>query len=70
MEEEDAVILDPCGLTDDDLKAALLKHGFKAGPIVGKTALQTVLNFLLFFFFLVETGFWSPLLNLCVSTLF
>lgn len=50
MEEEDAEVLDPCGLTDDDLKAALLKHGFKAGPIVGKTALQTVLKMFFFFF--------------------
>ncbi|XP_036959572.1 LEM domain-containing protein 1 isoform X1 [Acanthopagrus latus] len=37
VEEEDAEVLDPCGLTDDDLKAALLKHGFKAGPIVAST---------------------------------
>ncbi|XP_034733913.1 LEM domain-containing protein 1 isoform X2 [Etheostoma cragini] len=28
---------DPSGLTDDDLKAALLEHGFKAGPIVETT---------------------------------
>uniref|UniRef100_A0A673CDB9 Zgc:92287 n=1 Tax=Sphaeramia orbicularis TaxID=375764 RepID=A0A673CDB9_9TELE len=34
---EDAGILDPSVLTDDDLKAALLKHGVKAGPIVAST---------------------------------
>ncbi|XP_040915795.1 LEM domain-containing protein 1 [Toxotes jaculatrix] len=34
---EDAEIPDPSGLTDDDLKAALLKHGVKAGPIVAST---------------------------------
>lgn len=34
---EDAEIPDPSALTDDDLKAALLKHGFKAGPIVAST---------------------------------
>ncbi|XP_051281592.1 LEM domain-containing protein 1 isoform X4 [Dicentrarchus labrax] len=34
---EDAEIPDPSGLTDDDLKAALLEHGFKAGPIVAST---------------------------------
>ncbi|CAJ1084721.1 LEM domain-containing protein 1 isoform X7 [Xyrichtys novacula] len=34
---EDAGIPDPRDLTDDDLKAALLKHGFKPGPIVGTT---------------------------------
>ncbi|XP_032376132.1 LEM domain-containing protein 1 isoform X2 [Etheostoma spectabile] len=28
---------DPSGLTDDELKAALLEHGFKAGPIVETT---------------------------------
>ncbi|XP_058498175.1 lamina-associated polypeptide 2, isoforms beta/gamma-like [Solea solea] len=28
---------DPSALTDDDLKAALLKHGVKAGPIVAST---------------------------------
>lgn len=27
---------DPSMLTDDDLKAALLQHGAKVGPIVGK----------------------------------
>ncbi|KAK5863921.1 hypothetical protein PBY51_000907 [Eleginops maclovinus] len=36
-EEEDAKILDPNTLTDDDLKAALLEHGVKAGPIVAST---------------------------------
>ncbi|XP_042348258.1 LEM domain-containing protein 1 isoform X2 [Plectropomus leopardus] len=35
--EEDAEMPDPCGLTDDDLKAALLKYGVKAGPIVAST---------------------------------
>ncbi|KAM6981994.1 LEM domain-containing protein 1 [Tautogolabrus adspersus] len=30
-------IPDPSGLTDDDLKAALLAHGVKAGPIVAST---------------------------------
>lgn len=30
-------MLDPSSLTDDDLKAALLKHGVKAGPIVGES---------------------------------
>ncbi|XP_019131266.1 LEM domain-containing protein 1 [Larimichthys crocea] len=38
--EEDrgnAEIPDPSCLTDDDLKAALLKHGVKAGPIVATT---------------------------------
>ena len=37
---------DPSGLTDDDLKATLLQHGFKAGPIVGEAALITVLVFI------------------------
>ncbi|XP_076022365.1 LEM domain-containing protein 1 [Genypterus blacodes] len=41
-EEEEEVpdnteILDPSTLTDEDLKAALLKHGIKAGPIVAST---------------------------------
>ncbi|KAK5924050.1 hypothetical protein CgunFtcFv8_000960 [Champsocephalus gunnari] len=35
--EEDAEILVQSCLTDDDLKAALLKHGVKAGPIVAST---------------------------------
>ncbi|XP_070824675.1 LEM domain-containing protein 1 [Chaetodon trifascialis] len=34
---EDAEIPDPSCLTDDDLKAALLKHGVKVGPIVAST---------------------------------
>uniref|UniRef100_A0A3B4Z6H5 LEM domain containing 1 n=1 Tax=Seriola lalandi dorsalis TaxID=1841481 RepID=A0A3B4Z6H5_SERLL len=34
---EDAEMPDPSGLTDDDLKAALLVHGVKAGPIVAST---------------------------------
>ncbi|KAM9351015.1 LEM domain-containing protein 1 [Symphorus nematophorus] len=34
---EDAGIPDPSALTDDDLKAALLEHGVKAGPIVAST---------------------------------
>ncbi|CAB1336467.1 unnamed protein product [Coregonus sp. 'balchen'] len=28
---------DPCGLTDDELKATLLKYGVEAGPIVATT---------------------------------
>ncbi|KAJ4934729.1 hypothetical protein JOQ06_007512 [Pogonophryne albipinna] len=36
-EKEDAEILVQSCLTDDDLKAALLKHGVKAGPIVAST---------------------------------
>ncbi|XP_034066970.1 LEM domain-containing protein 1 isoform X2 [Gymnodraco acuticeps] len=35
--EEDAEILVQSCLTDDDLKAVLLKHGVKAGPIVAST---------------------------------
>lgn len=35
--EEAAEILDPGSLTDDELKAALLEHGVKAGPIVAST---------------------------------
>ncbi|XP_028438769.1 LEM domain-containing protein 1 isoform X4 [Perca flavescens] len=35
--EEDTEMPDPSGLTDDDLKAALLEHGVKAGPIVAST---------------------------------
>ncbi|KAF0035713.1 hypothetical protein F2P81_011025 [Scophthalmus maximus] len=31
---EDAAMPDLSGMTDDDLKAALLQHGFKAGPVV------------------------------------
>lgn len=27
---------DPSALTDDDLKAALIQHGVKVGPIVGR----------------------------------
>lgn len=38
---------DPSGLTNDDLKAALLAHGVKAGPIVGEVALNTVLKLVL-----------------------
>ncbi|XP_074538155.1 LEM domain-containing protein 1 [Halichoeres trimaculatus] len=37
VDREDAEIPDPSTLTDDDLKTALLKHGFKAGPIVAST---------------------------------
>uniref|UniRef100_A0A3Q3WRG4 Uncharacterized protein n=1 Tax=Mola mola TaxID=94237 RepID=A0A3Q3WRG4_MOLML len=33
----DAEVPDPCVLTDRDLMAALLQHGFKAGPIVAST---------------------------------
>ncbi|KAK9514982.1 hypothetical protein VZT92_025660 [Zoarces viviparus] len=36
-DEEEAEMPDPSGLTDDDLMAALLKHGVKAGPIVDST---------------------------------
>ncbi|XP_078025984.1 LEM domain-containing protein 1 isoform X2 [Epinephelus lanceolatus] len=36
-EEEDAEVPDPSGLTDDNLKAALLERGIKAGPIVAST---------------------------------
>ncbi|KAL6119291.1 uncharacterized protein ACO6RY_03894 [Pungitius sinensis] len=36
-EEEDERIPDLSGLTDDDLKAALLRHGVEAGPIVAST---------------------------------
>uniref|UniRef100_UPI0037E97B56 LEM domain-containing protein 1 isoform X2 n=1 Tax=Semicossyphus pulcher TaxID=241346 RepID=UPI0037E97B56 len=35
--DEEAEMPDPSGLTDDDLKASLLKHGVKAGPIVAST---------------------------------
>ncbi|KAM7405061.1 hypothetical protein PAMP_012349 [Pampus punctatissimus] len=34
---DDTEMPDPSGLTDDDLKAALLSHGVKAGPIVAST---------------------------------
>uniref|UniRef100_A0A667ZZQ2 LEM domain containing 1 n=1 Tax=Myripristis murdjan TaxID=586833 RepID=A0A667ZZQ2_9TELE len=34
---KDPQMLDLADLTDDDLKAMLLKHGVKAGPIVGST---------------------------------
>ncbi|XP_008276875.1 LEM domain-containing protein 1 isoform X2 [Stegastes partitus] len=34
---EDTEMPDPSDLTDDDLKAMLLKYGVKAGPIVGST---------------------------------
>ncbi|XP_062247136.1 lamina-associated polypeptide 2, isoforms beta/gamma-like isoform X2 [Platichthys flesus] len=34
---EEAEMPDPSGLTDDDLKAALLRLGFKPGPIVATT---------------------------------
>ncbi|KAM3872058.1 LEM domain-containing protein 1 [Diretmus argenteus] len=37
VEEEAPEMLDPSGLTDDDLKATLLKHGVIAGPIVAST---------------------------------
>uniref|UniRef100_A0A8C6UY16 Zgc:92287 n=1 Tax=Neogobius melanostomus TaxID=47308 RepID=A0A8C6UY16_9GOBI len=36
-EPKDAEALDPSHLTDDGLKAALLQHGVKAGPIVAST---------------------------------
>ncbi|XP_062422101.1 LEM domain-containing protein 1 isoform X4 [Pungitius pungitius] len=36
-EEEDERMPDLSGLTDDDLKAALLRHGVEAGPIVAST---------------------------------
>ncbi|XP_067381980.1 LEM domain-containing protein 1 isoform X5 [Channa argus] len=35
--EEDPELPDPRNLTDDGLKAALLKHGVKAGPVVAST---------------------------------
>ncbi len=53
---------DPSGLTDDDLKAALLAHGVKAGPIVGEVALNTVMKLI----FIVELGFMSLLMQFCV----
>ncbi|XP_041860891.1 LEM domain-containing protein 1 [Melanotaenia boesemani] len=34
---EDAKVSDPSSLTDGDLKAALLNHGVKAGPVVAST---------------------------------
>nr|XP_046253525.1 LEM domain-containing protein 1 isoform X3 [Scatophagus argus] len=34
---DDAEIPDPSGLTDDDLRAALVQHGIKAGPVVAST---------------------------------
>ncbi|XP_046896859.1 LEM domain-containing protein 1 isoform X3 [Hypomesus transpacificus] len=34
---EDSEMLDSKGLTDDELKASLLKHGVRAGPIVAST---------------------------------
>ena len=49
----DAEMRDPCTLTDDDLKAALLKYGVKAGPIVGEVALNTVGRLI----FIVEIGY-------------
>lgn len=33
---------DPSTLTDDDLKTALLRHGAKVGPVVGKIPLGFV----------------------------
>lgn len=39
LDDEDAP--DPRFLTDDDLKAALLKHGITVGPIVGEDAFNT-----------------------------
>lgn len=44
---------DPSGMTDDDLKAALLEYGEKAGPIVGEVALYSILKLV----FIVEIGF-------------
>ncbi|XP_041712294.1 lamina-associated polypeptide 2 isoform X2 [Coregonus clupeaformis] len=35
--KEDPEMTDPCGLTDDELKATLLKYGVEAGPIVATT---------------------------------
>lgn len=35
---------DPSGLNVDDLKAALLTHGVKAGPIVGEAAFNSALK--------------------------
>lgn len=36
---DDPGVPDPSTLTDDDLKTALLRHGVKVGPIVGKIPL-------------------------------
>lgn len=36
---DDPGVPDPSTLTDDDLKIALLRHGVKVGPIVGKIPL-------------------------------
>ncbi|KAK6308196.1 hypothetical protein J4Q44_G00214670 [Coregonus suidteri] len=35
--KKDPEMLDPCGLTDDELKTTLLKYGVEAGPIVATT---------------------------------
>ncbi|XP_041702498.1 lamina-associated polypeptide 2, isoforms beta/delta/epsilon/gamma isoform X3 [Coregonus clupeaformis] len=35
--KKDPEMLDPCGLTDDELKTTLLKYGMEAGPIVATT---------------------------------
>uniref|UniRef100_A0A4W5P5E3 LEM domain containing 1 n=1 Tax=Hucho hucho TaxID=62062 RepID=A0A4W5P5E3_9TELE len=35
--KEDPEMTDPCGLTDDELKATLFKYGVEAGPIVATT---------------------------------
>lgn len=42
MDGDDPGGLDPSALTDDDLKAALIQHGVKVGPIVGRFPLGSV----------------------------
>ena len=37
-------MLDSKGLTDDELKASLLKHGVRAGPIVGEYSVMPYLK--------------------------
>lgn len=39
---DDPGVPDPSMLTDDDLKTALLQHGVKVGPVVGKIVLGSV----------------------------
>lgn len=56
---DDADVPDPSGLTDHDLKAALLLHGVKAGPIVGEGAVNTVLE--LVFIEEIDNIMWSLL---------
>lgn len=49
-------------MTDDDLKAALLKHGVKAGPIVGEGALNSLKTLT----FIREIKFGMSLMQFCV----